>query len=161
VHRDGQGDFDFFMGTWTVQNRRLERPLSGSDRWYEFRGTAQARPVWGGAANVDEVDFDSPLGRIEGLTLRLYDQTERTWSLYWGTRKNGLSVIPNVGRFDDNGVGEFFDREEFEGKPIVCRYRWFGITPVSCRWEQAFSIDDGATWEVNWTMEFTRTASAG
>jgi hypothetical protein len=24
------------------------------------------------------------------------------------------------------------------------------------RWEQAFSADDGDTWETNWVMEFSR-----
>ena len=27
---------------------------------------------------------------------------------------------------------------------------------TAARWEQAFSADGGATWEVNWVMEFTR-----
>jgi hypothetical protein len=31
------------------------------------------------------------------------------------------------------------------------------ITPTTCRWEQAFSTDGGATWETNWIAEFTRT----
>mgnify|MGYP001162076549 CR=1 FL=1 len=160
MQRDGQRDFDFFMGTWSVHNRRLERPLSGSWSWYEFGGTAIARPVWGGNANVDEVDFESPLGRIEGLTLRLYDQKTREWSLYWGTRARGLMPVPNVGAFDERGVGDFFSRELFEGRPIICRYRWCDVTPESCRWEQAFSADDGATWELNWTMQFTRRDAA-
>jgi hypothetical protein len=160
MQRDGQRDFDFLMGTWNVHNRRLDRPLSGSESWYEFGGILRASPVWGGNANLDEVDFDSPLGRIEGLTLRLYDEKTREWKLYWGTRSRGLIPLPNVGAFDEHGVGEFFCREDFEGRPIVCRYRWGDVTPESCRWEQAFSVDDGATWEVNWTMQFTRRADA-
>jgi hypothetical protein len=32
------------------------------------------------------------------------------------------------------------------------------MTPTTCRWEQAFSDDGGKTWEVNWIMEFRRTA---
>ena len=40
--------------------------------------------------------------------------------------------------------------------PILVRFLWSDITPTTCRWEQAFSVDDGATWEVNWIMESTR-----
>ena len=33
-------DFDFWMGTWTVQNRRLRERLAGSDEWEEFEATS-------------------------------------------------------------------------------------------------------------------------
>ena len=36
------------------------------------------------------------------------------------------------------------------------RYVWLNIPPKSARMEQAFSADDGATWETNWIMDFTR-----
>jgi hypothetical protein len=44
----------------------------------------------------------------------------------------------------------------FNGKPIVVRYIWSNITADHCRWEQAFSPDDGKTWETNWITENTR-----
>jgi hypothetical protein len=28
---------------------------------------------------------------------------------------------------------------------------------MTLRWEQAFSLDDGQTWETNWTADFTRS----
>jgi len=33
-----------------------------------------------------------------------------------------------------------------------------GAAPAAAhgRWEQAFSLDDGQTWETNWTADFTR-----
>ena len=36
------------------------------------------------------------------------------------------------------------------------RFIWSHITPTSARWEQAFSTDDGASWDVNWRMDFRR-----
>lgn len=158
VQRDGQHDFDFLFGSWHGRHRRLKNPLTGSTEWYEFESDLTARPVLGGKANFDEATLESPLGRIEGFTLRLYDPQTRLWSLYWGTMKNGLALPPNVGAFNDDGVGEFFSEELFAGKPIISRYRWCDITAQSCRWEQAFSIDRGATWEDNWTMDWVRTS---
>lgn len=156
IIRDGQRDFDFIYGIWHVRNRRLRYPLSGRDEWYEFAATYRAQPLWNGKANLDEFFGESPLGKIEGLTLRLYDAQSGRWSLYWATSKNGLTLVPNVGAFNEEGVGEFFSNEEFEGRAIVCRYRWTKVFGEGCRWEQAFSPDGGATWETNWIMEFTR-----
>lgn len=156
ILRDGQYDFDFIYGIWRIHNRRLRSPLSGGEDWYEFEAIYKAQPLWNGKANLDEFFGDSPLGRIEGLTLRLYDAQTARWNLYWATSRQGLVTVPNVGSFNNDGVGEFFSNEEFEGKPIVCRYRWTKSYGAGCRWEQAFSADGGMTWETNWIMDFTR-----
>jgi len=154
--RDGQKDFDFFMGDWTVKNRRLKRILQGaSDDWYEFTATAKARPIWGGLANIDEFEGDMPSGRLQGMTIRLYDSKTQQWRLYWANAQRAVVDEPVIGRFE-NGRGEFFNDELYEGKPIRVRYVWSKITPTSCQWEQAFSPDQGQTWETNWVMELTR-----
>ena len=143
------------MGSWTVRNRRLKSPLSGSQEWYEFDGTVVARPVWDGRANIDEFHGESPLGPIEGMTVRLYDPHAKQWSLYWANSKTGTFGPPTIGSFKD-GRGEFFDHEPINGRWIFVRYLWSEITADSCRWEQAFSDDGGKTWEPNWIMKLTR-----
>jgi hypothetical protein len=60
-----------------------------------------------------------------------------------------------VGSFS-GGVGEFFGDDSEGGTPVRVRFVWSGITPTSARWEQAFSTDGGASWEINWIMEMTR-----
>jgi hypothetical protein len=156
--RDGQHDFDWMIGSWKVQLRRLTHPLSGSTTWVEYEGTQTTRKLFDSRANVDEFVVDSPATKahLEGLTVRLYDPESRQWSIYWANMNTGaLAMPPTVGRFTD-GRGEFFDREEFEGKPIVVRYVWSDVTPTSARFEQAFSADDGKTWEPNWICTITR-----
>jgi len=56
----------------------------------------------------------------------------------------------------ENGVGLFYCDDVFEGRLIRVRFLWRRPTPETCRWEQAFSIDAGETWETNWEMDFTR-----
>jgi hypothetical protein len=154
---DPQTDFDFIIGNWKVRNRKLKERLKGSDSWEEFEGRVAARKVWGGAANIDEYDAESPSGRIQGMTLRLYNPKSQQWSLYWANRANGVLDTPMIGGFKD-GRGEFYDQELFEGRSIYVRYIWSNITADSARWEQAFSPDGGKTWETNWIMEFTRAS---
>ena len=156
---DGRADFDFIIGTWKIRNRRLVEPLTGSTEWEEFDGSTVTRGVWGGAANLEEYDAESPRGHIQGLALRLYNPESRQWSIYWGNRANGTLDSPMIGEFR-HGTGEFYNQELFRGRSISVRFRWTDITSTSCRWEQAFSPDGGTTWEINWIMEFTRAPSS-
>jgi hypothetical protein len=147
-------DFDFLLGRWIVHNRRLRERLKGSTTWDEFEATAVTRPVWGGAANLDEYEADGPMGRIRGVTLRLFNPRSRQWSIYWGNADNGVLDVPMIGSFTE-GRGEFYDQEMFEGRSIYVRFLWTA-SPTAPRWEQAFSADGGKTWETNWIMEFRR-----
>jgi hypothetical protein len=151
---DPPRDFDFIIGSWKIHNRRLRQRLKGSNSWEEFEGTAVARKIWGGAGNVDEYEADSPSGRIQGMTVRLYNPNSQQWSIYWANSANGVLETPMIGSFKD-GRGGFYDQEFFEGKSIYVRFIWSNITATSARWEQAFSADGGKTWETNWVMELT------
>lgn len=147
------GDFDFFVGQWSVHNRRLRKRLAGATDWEEFPGASRSVRAFDGAANFDEIAFPT-LGR-SGLTLRTFDPARREWSLYWVSSVDGRLCPPVVGRFVD-GRGEFHGDDHDDGRPVRVRFIWSGITPTAAHWEQAFSIDDGKTWETNWTMDFTR-----
>jgi hypothetical protein len=155
VERDGQHDFDFAIGTWKTHVARLQHPLTGSRDWVEYDGTSVVRALWDGRANLVELDVEGPAGRIEGLSLRLYDPQSRQWSLNYASRNRGSLSPPATGSFR-NGHGEFLSREAIDGRAIVVRFVVSDITPTSCRYEQAFSDDGGRTWEVNWVATDTR-----
>lgn len=159
--QDHQHDFDFEFGAWTVQLRRLVHPLTGSGTWVEYTGTSVVRPLWGGRANVGELDVTGVVTRahLDGLSLRLYNPQSGKWRLYFSNAADGSLGVPTVGRFE-NGRGEFFDRERLDGRPIVVRFVFSGITVHSFRFEQSFSADDGRTWEANWIARFTRATAA-
>jgi hypothetical protein len=146
------GDFDFLVGTWKIDNRRLKQRLNGCTEWESFTARAEGRNQFAGAANIDEITF--PDGTF-GLTVRLFDPRRREWSLYWASSTTGTIFPPVVGRFSE-GTGEFYGDDTHDGRPVRVRFLWSGITPTSARWEQAFSVDGGATWETNWIMEMTR-----
>jgi hypothetical protein len=147
--RDGQHDFDFEIGTWETQLKRLIHPLSGSNEWAEYKGVTTVRKVWDGRANLIELTADGPAGHFEGLNLRLYNPQSHRWSLNFASSRGGTLGQPTIGRFID-GRGEFYDQEDFDGRPVFVR---FLITPLDANtihFEQAFSDDGGKTWEVNW-----------
>jgi hypothetical protein len=153
--RDGQRDFDFLIGKWSVTLRRLKNPLTGSTEWIEGKGQSSARHLFGGKANMDEFEMDMPSGRISAVTIRLYNPETHQWFIYWANAANAKIDIPTIGEFKD-GVGTFYDHELIKGRAVLVRYVWSKITPKSAHFEQAFSVDGGKTWEVNWITDQTR-----
>ena len=158
--RDGAHDFDFHIGTWKTHLRRLRHPLSGSSEWLEYDGTTTVRPVWGGRANLVELDVTGPAGHLEGLSLRLYNPESRQWSLNFSNTASGTMSVPTVGEFS-GGRGEFYDQELLNGRAILVRFVISDITANSVHFEQAFSADGGKTWEVNWVAVDTREIPRG
>ena len=153
---EGNGDFDGLVGEWTMHNRRLRKILAGSKDWYEFTSTCATRPIFGGRGQVDEYEADLPDGKahISGLTVRMFEPPAKKWRLYWANANRGIFDDPVVGQFRD-GVGEFIGPDSFEGKPILVRFRWTNVNRGTPHWEQAFSPDDGKTWETNWMNDLT------
>jgi hypothetical protein len=151
-------DFDFEMGTWHTHLKRLVHPLTGSTTWVEMDGTSRIRPVWGGRANLVELEVTAANGqKTDGLSLRLYDPTTKTWSLNFANASMGTMTAPAIGTFKD-GRGEFYDHETYDGRTVYVRGVFSDITANSYRFEQAFSTDEGKTWELNWVAVDTRLA---
>jgi len=148
-------DFDFWMGRWKGHNRRLRERLAGCTDWDEFESKVIARSILGGTANEDVFLTDYAGGYV-GMSFRFFEPEAGLWSIYWAdSRFPGPLDAPVVGGFDGD-VGIFEGPDTFEGRPILVRYTWSGVTTPTPRWEQAFSEDGGETWETNWVMDFTR-----
>jgi hypothetical protein len=153
---DGHGshDFDFQTGHWRIHNERLKERLKGCTEWETFEATQEARLLPGGLGNIDSFITDHWPG-FAGMSLRLYNPRTRKWSIYWASNHIDGLEPPVIGSFQ-NGIGIFEGRHELDGRPLLVRFTWSNITKNSARWEQAFSPDDGKTWEKNWIMTMTR-----
>lgn len=147
TERNGQRDFDFSFGTWRTEVR-VRPPLSGSD-WSEYVGTSVVLPIWGGRANLVELDVAGPAGRIVGLNLRLYDPRARRWSLHYANSRTGELTPPVSGSFT-NGVGEFTSSETLEGREVLVKFVISQEAPGQWRYVQSYSGDGGESWEANW-----------
>jgi hypothetical protein len=145
-------DFDFLVGKWKMHNRHLNKRLESCQDWTEFDSDDENSKILAGTADMDTYStthFPGQEGKLfEGLTLRLFDPKTRLWSLYWIASNTGTIDPPQVGSFE-NGVGHFFAKDTFKGKPIIIVYRWDSRNKERPVWGQAFSADDGKTWEWN------------
>lgn len=149
-------DFDYFLGAWRVEHRRLRRRLAGSGDWETFEGRTTCQQMFGGLVNLNESLTIRDGRTVYGMGLRALDEPRGRWS-DWYLAGNDLSKIdpPLYGRFA-NGVGTFFANDMFEERPILVRGRFTPVSPAEARWEQAFSTDRGASWETNWIMRYLR-----
>lgn len=147
-------DFDFLAGKWTMDNKRLKTRLNNCTEWVEYKSDDENYgPVLNGLANIDiyrtsynQVN-DKP---YEGLTLRLFNPQTKLWSLYWVDSNVGVLDPPVVGSFEGS-IGTFYCKDVFQGKPILVMFKWDKTDPNNPVWSQAFSPDNGKTWEMNMT----------
>ena len=156
--RNGREDFNFFIGHWTVAAKRLKHRLMGDRTWETVNGTTRVTQILQGAGNVDEDEFQLPGQTYIGGMLWLFDAKQNNWSTYGLDRDSGTLQPPLSGRFNA-GRGEFYGVDEEGGRPIKVRHLYMSLTPSTCRWEQAFSVGEGGSWETNWVIDFTRLVS--
>jgi len=154
---EGRRGFDFLHGSWRVAHRKLPVRLVGSTDWQAFGGTLVCRPMLGGQANVEEHLIHQPGGSYRALGVRAYDPRQRAWSIWWLDSRAATTLgSPVVGGFAD-GVGTFYSDDLHDGRPVRTRFLWTRLDAPSPRWEQAMSADGGASWEINWSMDLTRS----
>ena len=141
-------DFDYLVGNWKLSNRKLKARLEGSKEWIAFESRVEMHQILDGRGNIDKYTDHASGKPYEGVALRLFDPEEKLWRIYWADGNSGKLDVPVVGSFA-NGIGHFFARDTYKGRPIVVVFRWDVRDPQRPIWSQAFSVDEGRTWEWN------------
>jgi len=149
-------DFDFVLGDWHVRHRRLSERLVNCQDWVEFDGVMSTHKILGGFGNIEDNWLNFPEGAFRAVAMRAFDSSTETWAIWWlDGRFPGQMDLPVKGHFK-NGVGSFYADDTFQGVAIRVRFLWSRLGQHTLHWEQAFSVDNGSSWETNWTMEFKR-----
>lgn len=149
-------DFDFLEGKWKVHNKMLKSRLDNSKEWVEFESELHLRKTLNGIGNVENyyATFDGK--SFEGMAVRLFNPKTKLWKVYWMDSNNGtMDEVPVTGSFE-NGVGKFYAEDVFNNQKIRVLYQWNAANPEHPIWSQAYSTDNGKTWEWNWEMTLTK-----
>jgi hypothetical protein len=104
--------------------------------------------ILNGLGNIDKYTDHASGKPYEGVALRLFNRATRLWSIYWADSNAGSLDPPVVGSFEGK-IGHFFARDTYHGRPIIVVFRWDVRNPSLPVWSQAFSTDEGKTWEWN------------
>jgi hypothetical protein len=146
-------DFDYLIGAWTTQQKRLKARGVGSTEWIEAPANKHCAVSYlDGTAIVDESRL--PTNAAAGLFLYTFNPGKGQWSIFWVNPKTGQPDPPDLGGFTGSR-GEFYADDVDNGRPIKVRIIWTTLDHDHARWEQAFSFDN-RTWETNWISDMTR-----
>ncbi|MCK6541207.1 hypothetical protein L6Q79_00835 [bacterium] len=146
-----KNDFDFYQGKWKLKNKKLKTRLNNCTEWAEFESTQDMYKVLNGLGNIDNffATFDGV--PFEGMSIRLFNPKTKLWSIYWADSNEGVLQPPVLGSFENN-IAHFFTKDIFNGRNILVVFRWDVRDKENPIWSQAFSGDNGKTWEWNWYM---------
>ncbi len=151
-----KSDFDFLIGNWRVINKRLKERLVENNDWEEFEASLKVWKILDGFANVDEYKTEINGKPFYASTTRVFNPTKNEWSIFW-LDTSSYELLPQVkGTFNENGYGEFYGEELFNGKMTMLRFEWKSINNNSAHWNQAYFDEANNEWEINWTMQFIR-----
>jgi hypothetical protein len=141
-------DFNYLIGNWKLKNRKLKSRLTNCTEWLEFESKVEMHEILGGNGNIDKYTDTASGKPYEGVALRLFSSKTKLWSIYWADSNSGTLDPPVVGSFENN-IGHFFGKDTFNGKKIIVVFRWDVRKSDLPVWSQAFSADNGDTWEWN------------
>ena len=151
----GAHDFDFNFGKWHTHIQRVLDPFSEEQHSMEIDGGVTVRKVWGGRAQLEEIEADGPKGHWEALTLFLYNPKSRQWSQTFINAKMGVISSALIGAFRD-GQGELFQQDTFNNRSILVRGVWLNITSNTHNCIESYSDDGGKTWRSVFIAHLTR-----
>lgn len=151
------GAFAFQTGQWRVHHQKLRERLTGSSDWAKFDGTCSAMEIMSGSGNIEDNFLDDPEGAYQASGLRRIDPVTGEWTIWWFDQRHAGVDPPMRGRFEGE-TGKFYCDDNLNGVAIRVRFTWSRVNTDTPRWEQAFSADDGESWETNWIMDFERIA---
>jgi len=151
-----QHDFDFNPGIWHTEITRTGDPFTAPDQTMAMHGTVTVRRIWGGRAQLEEIEADGPKGHWEGLTLFLYNPKSHQWSQSFINSSMGTLDLPLVGDFKQ-GRGELYSEDTFKGRSILVRGVWSDIEQNGHRYNESYSDDGGKTWKQAFRANVTKT----
>jgi len=154
ISQAGIDDFDFYIGSWEVKNKKQ---LDDGSR-VTFDATVEVTKTLNGYGNVDFFKAEINGQPYEGMTFRQYDEEAKQWKIRWFDSDNPMKEpTPSIGKFED-GEGKFYRQMTTQsGHQITVRFLWNNIKENSFHWDCAWSADR-ETWNMVWSMEFRRVS---
>lgn len=133
--------FDFWVGEWELT-------------WADSgRGTNNiTKPL--GSCVIQEQFRDLAPNSLIGMSVSVYNPTTKLWQQTWVDNQGGYMLF--TGGFADGRMILSRETTRPDGTPVTQRMVFRDITADSLTWDWEASIDNGATWKINWQIRYHR-----
>lgn len=148
-------DYNFLLGRHSVHHKKLKEKFNNCNEWIDIDGSKNTETILAGIGNVEKHCLPGNDNVVEAIALRLFNLSTRLWSLYWADSIVGTLDPPLHGSFQDD-IGVFFGKDKFKGEEILVQFQYDKTDAENPVWGQAFSKDNGVTWEWNWFMFYSK-----
>jgi hypothetical protein len=136
-------DFDFWLGTWDVRWGTTERETGRNVITRAFGG------------RVVEERFDGRPGvDLLGMSVSVFDPHRELWHQTWVDDSGNYFALE--GNLVDGAMILFCEDHNGPEPDAVYRMRFFDIATDSLTWTWERSLDERATFEELWRLEYTR-----
>jgi hypothetical protein len=153
---DTMQQLDWFIGQWAVFSRSLQEDGS----WLEENMRAEHSTILGGHVIFEH--FNGPLlGQpFEAWSLRKFNPQADHWEQRWvDTTPSGFADWTGAWDADSQTFTGYANRgRSAEGvlNEKAAREVFFEIEPARFQWKYERTINGGQTWEIAWTLDYTR-----
>ncbi len=140
--------FDFWVGKWSAS---WDEP--DNKKGY---GTNHIRKVLDGVAIEENFEItDGQNKGFKGKSLSVYHAQTETWKQCWTDNQSGFYYFKGI----IAGDKRIFQTEPIDrpnGQKLTQRMVFYDITKEAMTWDWESSLDGGATWNLNWRIEYKR-----
>lgn len=132
-------EFDFWVGEWQAT-------------WEGSGGSNTITKILNGCVIHEEFKADGPAALI-GISNSVYVSQTNQWKQTWVDNQGGY--LDFIGNWDQDKMilSRTIKRDSLN---IIQRMVWFNISENAFDWNWESSNDNGASWKINWKIQYKR-----
>ena len=136
--------FDFWIGDWDLTWTNAAGQVQ--------KGTNHISKILDNKVIHENFSFAS--GSFKGTSISVYNPKSKTWHQAWADTQGGYFDFEG----DVEGDKRIFKTraKEQNGRKIIQRMVFYNIKPASLTWDWESSFDGGATWQLQWRINYQR-----
>jgi len=140
-------DLDFWVGEWSCSGKSRNAP--GKDQWTPTKASNSITRTLNGKVIQEKFQMDG----FKGQSWSVYDVAAKRWKQTW-VDDSGAYLVFEGGRVGDSVILHTLPSKA--SPKTISRMVFRDIMPASFTWNWEKTTDGGKSWELQWTLTYTR-----